>query len=183
MVKCIISAPFHHQIEFIHLLLNTLPIYPCLDKQISPHCSYVGKFKKSEQCKNCALEPQWITLSTLRELWRVMSSDLSRGSHRPDYTCLALSQVGQRDITHTWRTTVSIRSQQRPLTDRGENDPNTHTKTTVETYLRLFPQGPQGGAPLPHHFSHRLPTAPAMAWLDPEEELETETDKERMTQN
>ncbi len=42
----------------------------------------------------------------------------------------------------------------------------------METYLCLFPQGPQGGAPLPLHFYHRLPTAPVMAWLDPAENTE-----------
>jgi len=42
---------------------------------------------------------------------------------------LSLSQLGQCDITRTWCTTVSYHSQQWPLTDRGQNDPNTHTKT------------------------------------------------------
>lgn len=42
---------------------------------------------------------------------------------------LSLSQLGQCDITHTWCTTVSYHSQQCPLTDRGQNDPNTPTKT------------------------------------------------------
>ncbi len=44
----------------------------------------------------------------------------------------------------------------------------------METYLCLFPQG---AAPLPLHFYHRLPTAPVMAWLDPAEKHRDDTGK------
>lgn len=68
-----------------------------------------------------------------------MLSDPSRGHHSLDCLrrismsfALFLSQLGQCDITHTWRTTVSSHSQQCPLTDRGQNDPDTHTKTAFK---------------------------------------------------
>lgn len=96
-------------------------------------------------------------------------------SQRDQHVFLSLNWVNVTLLTPDvlqYPTTVSsalwqIEDRMTPIPTQKQH---LHMHTAeMETYLRLFPQGPQGGAPLPLHFYHHLPTAPVMAWLDPAE--------------